>query len=1162
MTEPKIIDNQRVQLQEVLKAQALKHSKLSIATGYWDLEATASLLEELEGLKRIRLLIGREPLIPRHQLSAPEQEFPGDDFKYDLANLAPDSNLKETAARLRKWIESGKLEVKVFTGSFLHAKAYIFGDFDSKDAVGIIGSSNFTRNGLLHNTELNALEPDHRVVAFQPKSESQDTGHLAWFQGMWENPLAVEWTEKFGQIIEQSPVGDLFYSPFEMYMKTLHVLFNEELEDEQVDEDEKLFGKTLFDFQKKNTRALIRRLKKYQVAMLSDSVGLGKTTTAINVIKEYFSAPEGKKRVEIICPKSIVKQWEKELTTEGIFGHTPITLQNPKEIESKQELDNIAAVSLFVIDESHNLRKSSGVRFNQMLAWIRKNPKAHVLLLTATPINNNLSDLSNQILLGAGGDQDIMKITIADGNKQVVSISFYQAIENLKKKISQDIKRTGKIDYQHIRNVITPIIRTFVVRRTRQGIEKEYGALEIDGQLRSFPKVIPGVSEYAFDPKNLAAIKEISSEVINLEHLYQVAPEDLMDKCKDLVHPYHQALKIKPVEQQLEASTSPMFYIFQLIMTLGFVPYRWMMYQTKYHGKTRQQIGELNLPAGESKKLLLQLGIFGILRTVFLKRMESSVSAMRTSVDTYLAKLEIFERGILEDRIVPISDIEAVQASFDEDEDEEVDLDLLEKTTLEFIEEKNFEKHAILEDIKIEKALVRLIVRQLEVIEKDDSKIKAFASEIDQLRAANPKAKVLVFSYFSDTVKYLQENIFKYSTTSNKATSGFVGTSNRGDSEKLASLFSPKSKLYSLKPDETELNLLISTDVLSEGQNLQDCGILINYDLHWNPVRMIQRNGRVNRLGSDFPEVNVINMKPESELDGYLKLIQRLQGKIDIIRNTIGTDTPVLDEPENPIEYADAVSDIYSKDLQKRMKALEDAEKAADFLFAEDEFVMDLKTFYADPQFTEEYKKEVFGISPGKWGVLPKLELGEKPKSAVIGLSSLLNTDGEVANHQFVEVNPQTMTVNAIGTLQALDHIRTGLTQNERSRDASSIDKVASKSLMLKGALAYGDNDEVGALIGQENTVLQILYQNEYSEDDINLVRDAFKTKDTFFRKEITSIKTKIMTAHKNGSNNQPFLKEIITKASEIADNKADDIILRPASAALVLAYMDETLNG
>jgi hypothetical protein len=270
----------------------------------------------------------------------------------------------------------------------------------------------------------------------------------------------------------------------------------------------------------------------------------------------------------------------------------------------------------------------------------------------------------------------------------------------------------------------------------------------------------------------------------------------------------------------------------------------------------------------------------------------------------------------------------------------------------------------------------------------------------------------------------------------------------------------------------------------------------------------------------------------------------------------------VLDEPENPIEYADAVSDIYSKDLQKRMKALDDAEKAADFLFAEDEFVMDLKTFFGDPQFSDEYKNEVFNISPGKWGVLPTIDLGEKPKSAIIGLSSLVDEDDELVQHQFVELSPDAKTVNAISSLQALDSIRAGLTQNTRSRDTSSLEKVSAKSLMLKGALAYADSDEVGALIGQENEILQILYKNEYSEDNINEVRDAFKTKDIFYKKDITSLKTKIMSAHKNGLSTQQLLKDIIHKALEIKANKAEGKMIRPSSAKLVLAYMDETLNG
>ena len=160
--------------------------------------------------------------------------------------------------------------------------------------------------------------------------------------------------------------------------------------------------------------------------MLSDSVGLGKTSTSIGVIKKYLNDPEGKKRVEIICPKSIVSQWEKELSEEGILGYRPITLQNSAEIERKQELDSIASVSLFVIDESHNLRHSGGVRFQQLLDWIRNNPKAHVLLVTATPINNSLMDITTQILLGAAGNSEIMKVTTIDENGQTIQITFHQ----------------------------------------------------------------------------------------------------------------------------------------------------------------------------------------------------------------------------------------------------------------------------------------------------------------------------------------------------------------------------------------------------------------------------------------------------------------------------------------------------------------------------------------------------------------------------------------------------------------------------------------------------------------------------------------------------------------------------------------------------------------
>ena len=418
MRLPKIIDNERSSMLEVLRTLCLDHEKVSIATGYWDLGAISLLLDELESLKEIRLLIGREPLIPRHKLQVPEGDFPDKDFQFDLAHVDQTSDIRNAANKVTDWIAKGKLQVRVFSGSFLHAKTYIFGDFQSDNAVGVIGSSNFTTNGLTQNTELNALESDYKVVLYQPQNESQETGHLSWFEGMWNDENSIDWTQRFGEVIETSPVGNKFFSPFETYIKTLHTLYSEELEDVEVKGKDKQQGRTLFEFQHKNTQALQRRLNKYGVAMLSDSVGLGKTSTAINVIRNYLEDSSGRKRIEIICPKSIVQQWEKELATEGIHGQRPITLQNANEIDQKMELDRIASVSLFVIDESHNLRQTTGVRFQQLLEWIRSNPKAHVLLLTATPINNNLSDLSNQILLGTGGNAEVMKITVAEKKKQ------------------------------------------------------------------------------------------------------------------------------------------------------------------------------------------------------------------------------------------------------------------------------------------------------------------------------------------------------------------------------------------------------------------------------------------------------------------------------------------------------------------------------------------------------------------------------------------------------------------------------------------------------------------------------------------------------------------------------------------------------------------------
>lgn len=260
MSLPKIIDNKRKILAEVLKQLVSEYNEISIATGYWDIHGIKEFLDSFKNYKKIRLLIGRELLIPRHKLNRPEPDYPDRDIFQDLEALSPDKELISSIKAIKELIEKDILEVRVYRQSFLHAKSYIFGNFESSKAIGIIGSSNFTGNGLNSNTELNALEADERVVLYAPKNQAQETGHLFWFNELWEDEKTENWTGRFTELLEQSPVGDVLFSPYETYIKTLYELYQEELEDEPIS-DSKNAAYELLEFQKKNIQQLLRKLK-------------------------------------------------------------------------------------------------------------------------------------------------------------------------------------------------------------------------------------------------------------------------------------------------------------------------------------------------------------------------------------------------------------------------------------------------------------------------------------------------------------------------------------------------------------------------------------------------------------------------------------------------------------------------------------------------------------------------------------------------------------------------------------------------------------------------------------------------------------------------------------------------------------------------------------
>jgi ERCC4-related helicase len=1153
MTIPNVIDNKRKIFADIFNKQAPDYDHLSIATGYWDLGGLKLVLEQVKNYKKIRLLIGRELLIPRHKLNQPEPDYPDRDIFADLELLTPDPELRTIIKEIKDLVETNILEVRVYRRTFLHAKCYIFGTYESSKALGIIGSSNFTGNGLTQNTELNATETNHQVVLYEPKNDDQEAGHLFWFDELWSDEKTEPWSGKFVELLEQSPVGDRLFSPYETYIKTLYELYKDELNEEELHQDLSQ-GYELLEFQQRNVQQLIKKLKKHKTAMLSDSVGLGKTITAIGVIKEYTESPEGRRRVVVICPKSLKTQWQKELLNQGVYEPHIITLQNMNDIDNAMKLDHIASVALFVIDESHNLRKTTGARYIKLLDWVKNNKKAHVLLLTATPINNELKDLTNQILLGTRGDSSSIHVTNIDSKTGVSATKdFVTAVEDLQKKINKQINddEIEKIDYSEVKSTMSRIIREVVVRRTRQGIEKEYGSLIINGEERKFPKSKAQNLPYKVPHELTEIILKIQSKSFDLEDIYKKNTDEIIERCDHLKHPLNQLDLLSSSNKQIVLEDlSPVHFIFHLILMLGFIPYRWKIYQTKYHSKTPQQIKDLRLPGDESRGLQQQRGIYGIFRTMFLKRMESSVRSIKRSVGKYRKKLEAFKEGVNNNHIISVKDIDAYQEALNAlDESDFEDVENIEETILDEIDEYKYVSKTLKEDINKELELLDIISAILDILEEDDSKILALIEKLQELK----DQKVLVFSYFADTIDYLRENIDSFSNgyiDSNN--SAFLSSQNRSQSEDLAGRFSPNSKDHEITPDSKEIQYLFSTDILSEGQNLQDAGIIINYDLHWNPVRMIQRNGRINRLGSKFEDVFIYNMHPEENIEAYLKLVKRLEGKISMINQTIGNDQSVLGEPANPVEYIDTLENIYSDDENKRIQALLDSEEAGDFLLAEDEFVLDLKRF--DNVQDENYKKQIYGMPQGKWGVFPELiRNNQKLKTPEVLVLSDLYNEELLLSPSFIRMTRSGSAKSLVPTMEALHYLKTTQDDNERSEDKISFDRKLIKETAIDPEIYLSDTEDEIAPSGQKLEILKIMAHLRYDIEVIELVEASFATSNHLAKKESTKLIRAIVKANRE---NQPFqnkLDELVKLAKSLDQEK--EAILYPDKVTPILYY-------
>jgi len=1059
---PKVIDNRRSTLLSALADVAPKFDELAVATGYWDLKGMAALLPHLENYKKIRILIGQEPLRARFKDALKVEadgDFPEADLKWDLTNTDFESELVSAGVKVTDLIESGKLEVRIYRGAFLHAKAYIFTNSSGNDAVGIIGSSNFTLAGLTTNTELNSLEDENRIVKYKPENSTDTHGHLSWFNEIWNDEKSELWNGEFSQIIQESPLGVVCYSPYEMYMKTLWELYKDEVDIST--EISEVTSSSLFAFQQRNARLLIQKLQKYGVAMLADSVGLGKTITAGAVIKEYIESYKAR-RIYIIVPASLVQSWKRDLAkVHGMTsGFEVISMQDFQGIERAREIDKYADVNLFVIDEAHNLRNPNGTRHEQLLDWFTNNSDSHVLLLTATPINNKLTDFVNQIQLAAKGRLSAFPVVYPTSKKREV-IDFFEAVKRLTADMQAAENKGEKVDFKRVSRIMRQGLRHFLVRTTRRGIEAEYGGLLAeDGTLRKFPKSKVLNHPYAFSEALGKGIDHaISSESATFEGLDPrfIEVESLLNQTQRTKHPLDLVDKTGSAEQEQENAVFEK--VFKLILLLGFAPYKTSTYLNRYYGKSSDEIKEFNISPEDSFRLRSQMSVHNIMRITFLKRLESSQAALSISLNQYLSRLNKFEKYLDDGHIASIKDINEIEKEFGDDLSNWTEESVRSELEIELIpaDSNNYQIAQLKKDIKRDKAIIAVIQECCAVLNNEDDKLASLVDLIKKVRKdGNSGKKFLLFSYFTDTIRYLEQKLPQLiNDEAFHSRSAFLSGSNRSELEDVVKRFSPNSTNSGVEP-ENEIDFLFSTDVLSEGQNLQDCGVLINYDLHWNPVRMIQRNGRINRLGSPFENVQIYNLHPETSLDSYLKLVNRLERKIDAIKFTIGTDQSVLGEDENPIEFLDgfeedeelkSVLNLYgSPDSNEILDNFDDDDE----LLSEDEFIIELRKFLSSSD--EKTVERIKTIPKGKWGYLPQGTRAVKGQAlALTEISGFVEGTGkEFTSHFFIESDPSDgYMVGPIDMIEALGQIKSSASDSEKRTDSIQLNRKLVKKLVI-----------------------------------------------------------------------------------------------------------------
>ncbi|MCM1100794.1 MAG: SNF2-related protein [Clostridium sp.] len=1015
-------------------------SKVSIAAACFSIYAYQELQQQLETCDELRFIFTsptfvaektpkerREFYIPRLQR---EKSLYGTEFEVRLRNeLKQKAIAKECADWMRRKVRFKSNTTRDGMNNFMlvsdEDEAYTYSPMNSFTTVDL---------GCERGNNLTNM-----VTRFENPASAE---FLRMFDVVWNDEEKLK--DVTEEVIDMISTVYQENSPELIYFMTLYNIFSEFLED--ISEDvlpneatgfkDSIIWNKLFNFQKDAALAIINKLEQYNGCILADSVGLGKTFTALAVIKYY----EGRnKNVLVLCPKKLCENW---MTYRGnlinnplagdrlrydILYHTDLSKDSGNTVIGLPiDRINWGNYDLVVIDESHNFRNGNGTnsrggekenRYMRLMSRVIKpGVKTKVLMLSATPVNNRFYDLRNQLALAYEGDPSEFneKLNI----KSDIDTIFRQAqgVYNAWCKLPEEERTTAnllsRLDFDFFE-----VLDSVTIARSRKHIQNYYDVTDIG----TFPERLKPIS---LRPK-LTDLKN----AINYKEVYEC-----LSKLKLTIY-------------------TPTIYI--------------------HASKLSKYLDEKET---ENFRKGREIGIQRLMSINLLKRMESSVHSFLLTVRRiydYLydtsQTIETFMSGG-SGALDEMRDLSGAAADFDDD-DQNTDFFSVGKKVKIDLQDMDYIswKRDIDEDLETLQLLIMMIE---DITPEYDFKLNELIRVIRE-KAANPinegNKKILIFTAFSDTADYLYENIAEMAQREMGLHTALVTGSVDGrttipkfkaDMNHVLACFSPKSKdrdvLY--PKDKTDIDILIATDCISEGQNLQDCDFCINYDIHWNPVRIIQRFGRIDRIGSRNAVIQLVNFWPDLDLDEYINLKARVETRMRIsVMTSTGDDDLINQEEKGDLEYRRA----QLKKLQEEVVDLEDMSSGISIMdLGLNEFRMDLLA----------YMKEHRDIDHTPFGIHAVVK-GEKPGVIFVlkNVNEHINIENRNRLHPFymvyVSMEGEVVT-NHLQPKDTLDIMR-HLSRGKSAPDKASCDvfNKATNNGRNMGKVSKLLEDAVGSII-------------------------------------------------------------------------------------------------